>query len=145
MGPDVITQTECNMHAGWLKRRHARSADSRLPRVALIPKNEQLSKRAIGLVDETHPLRNLASEVLVLTSQIETSVYDLCYLALAKKADATLIAADQAFCKGGGLGSSTQLRSTGSGRAHYAAGAENFPVSASYAVTIPEPMWYIQP
>ena len=60
---------------------------------------EGLIEKALSLVDRFYPMRELVPEVLALTSRSESSVYDLFYLALARRTGAVLLTADQALQK----------------------------------------------
>lgn len=50
---------------------------------------------AIALVDEFHPMRELAQEAFGLGVLMKRSVYDLAYLALARRLGASLLTADK--------------------------------------------------
>ena len=60
---------------------------------------EKSIERALSLVDEMQPLRELVADVLALTSRTDSSVYDLFYLALARRTGAVLLTADAALRK----------------------------------------------
>ena len=88
IAPDLIVAEICSAFRKYVRARTMPSNHAAL-----------LIERAIGLVDETQPLRHLMADVVAMTSHIESSVYDLFYLALARETNATLITADQAFAR----------------------------------------------
>jgi predicted nucleic acid-binding protein len=57
------------------------------------------AKRALALIDRMQPLRELMPDVFALTSQLESSVYDLFYLALALRTGGHLLTADVALLR----------------------------------------------
>jgi predicted nucleic acid-binding protein len=57
----------------------------------------QSIEKALALVDKLQPLRDLVPEVLELAARTDNSVYDLFYLALARRTGATLLTADLAL------------------------------------------------
>ena len=58
---------------------------------------ETSAGQALALVDKLHPLADLVAEVFALTARIESSVYDLFYLALARRTSARLLTANLAL------------------------------------------------
>ena len=58
---------------------------------------EELVERSLALVDEMQPMRQLVGDVNSLSGKLDSSVYDLFYLALAVRTDATLITGDAAL------------------------------------------------
>jgi predicted nucleic acid-binding protein len=55
---------------------------------------ETYLQQALGLVNRTEPLAPMASEVLDLALHLKRPVYDLFYLALARRYNAVLLTAD---------------------------------------------------
>lgn len=88
IAPDLIVAEVCSAF-----RKYVRS------RIMTIRQAESFATRAIGLIDEIQPMRVLASDVMRLAGQTDSSIYDLFYLALAQRANAAVLTADMAFQK----------------------------------------------
>lgn len=84
--PDLIVAEVCSAFQKYVRARV-------LSRAAA----ETSAGQALALVDKLHPLADLVAEVFALTARIESSVYDLFYLALARRTSARLLTADLAL------------------------------------------------
>ena len=97
IAPELIVAEVCSAFRKYVRARVLSSVEA-----------EKLIERALSLVDQMQPLRELVPAVLALASRIDTSVYDIFYLALARRTGATLLTADLALRKAAlGLGIET--------------------------------------
>ena len=86
IAPELYVAEVCSAFAKYVRARlmsHDQSAD--------------LVERALALVDDLQPMRDLVPDMLALSRRSQSSVYDLFYLALAKQTGAILLTADIAL------------------------------------------------
>jgi len=86
IAPELIVAEVCSAFRKYVRAR-----------VMSRPQAEESIGRALALVDKMQPLGELVGEVLALTARVDSSVYDLFYLALAQRTGATLLTADPAL------------------------------------------------
>ena len=86
IAPELIIAEVCSAFMKYVRAR-----------VISRPQAEESIEWALSLVDRMQPMRELAGDVLALTSRTESSVYDLFYLALAGRTGAILLTADKAL------------------------------------------------
>jgi predicted nucleic acid-binding protein len=86
IAPELIVAEVCSAYQKYVRAR-----------VLSWTEAEESIEQALALVDKMQPLRELAAEVLALASRVDSSVYDLFYLALAQRTGATLLTADLAL------------------------------------------------
>ena len=91
IAPELIVAEVCSVFRKYVHARMLSRAQA-----------EQSIERALALVDKMQPLRELVPEVLVLAARIDSSVYDLFYLALSQRTGAMLLTADRALIKAAG-------------------------------------------
>lgn len=88
IAPELIVAEVCSAFRKYVRARVLSRADA-----------EKSIYQALTLVDKMQPLSELLTDVLALTSQCDRSVYDLFYVALARRTGATLLTADVALRK----------------------------------------------
>jgi predicted nucleic acid-binding protein len=83
VAPDLLVAEVCSAFRKYVRARmlSQRNAD-------------EMVARALALVDEFQPMRELVPEVRALVARSDSSVYDLFYVALAKRSGGTLLTAD---------------------------------------------------
>ena len=86
IAPDLIVAEVCSAFRKYVRARVLSRVEA-----------EASIEGALALVDKMEPLRELLAEVLALAARSDSSVYDLFYLALARRTGATLLAADGAL------------------------------------------------
>jgi len=86
IAPDLIVAEICSAFRKYVRAR-------------IIPQDqaERSVNTALALVSTRQPMAEIVADVLALSSRLDTSVYDLFYLALALRAGAVLLTADQAL------------------------------------------------
>ena len=89
IAPELIVAEVCSAFRKYVRARVMSRAQA-----------EESIERALALVDKMQPLRELVGEVLALTARVDSSVYDLFYLALALRTGGTLLTADTALRQG---------------------------------------------
>ena len=86
IAPELIVAEVCS--AFW---KYARA------RVLTRAAAEKSAELALNLVDRMQTMRELIPDVFALSSRVDSSVYDLFYLALALRTGARLLTADEAL------------------------------------------------
>jgi len=86
IAPELIVAEVCSAFRKYVRARILSRADAAVS-----------IERALSLTDRMQPLRELVPEVLALARNHDSSVYDLFYLALARRTGATLLTADGAL------------------------------------------------
>lgn len=88
IAPELIVAEICNAFRKYVRARRLSYAEA-----------ERFIDEALALVDSLHSMREFVPEVVALASRIDSSMCDLFYLALARRAGAILLTADGALSK----------------------------------------------
>ena len=86
VAPDLLVPEVCSAFRKYVRTRVLSQSNA-----------DEMIGRALALVDEFQSTRELVPEVQALVSRSDSSVYDLFYVALAKRTGGTLLTADVAL------------------------------------------------
>jgi predicted nucleic acid-binding protein len=86
VAPELFVAEVCNAFRKYVRARVLSRTDS-----------DEMIGRALALVDELQPMRELVPDMQALASRSDSSVYGLFYVALAKRMGAVLLTADMAL------------------------------------------------
>ena len=83
VAPDLLVAEVCSAFRKYVRARVLSRGNA-----------DETIGRALDLVDKFHPMRELVPSVQALVARLDSSVYDLFYVALAKRTGGTLLTAD---------------------------------------------------